>query len=158
MALFYARRYDEAIEQSSRAIELNPNSGPAYNLIIRAYEMKGDEQGAFAAILKRAEAYGTGPDEIAGMKAAFARDGLKGYWRRRLNRLLEREKRGYVPQHALAVLYAQLGEKEQALARLQRAVEDRELSAVALNVEPLWDSYRADPRFAALVQRVGLAP
>ncbi len=34
----------------------------------------------------------TPPDEIAGLKATFAAGGLKGYWRRRLGRLLEREK------------------------------------------------------------------
>ncbi len=156
--LFFARRYDEAIEQSRRAVDLNPNSGPIYNWMIRAYEMKGDEQGAFAAYLKQAEADGAGPDEIASMKAAFAAGGLKGHWRRALDRLLKREKSRYVLQINVAALYALLGEKEQALARLQRAVEDRNLYVVALKVEPRWDSYRADPRFVALVQRVGLAP
>jgi hypothetical protein len=120
--------------------------------------MKEDERGAFAAILKQAEVYGSGPDEIAGIKAAFARDGLKGYWRRRLNRLLEREKRGYVSQYAVATFYALLGEQDQALARLHKAVEDRDFFAATLNIEPLWDSYRTDPRFVALVQRVGLTP
>jgi hypothetical protein len=72
--------------------------------------------------------------------------------------LLEREKRGYVSQYEVAVFYARLGEQDQALARLHKAVEDRDFLATALNVEPLWNSYRADPRFVALVQRVGLAP
>ncbi|MCI0524327.1 MAG: hypothetical protein L0Y75_03615 [Acidobacteria bacterium] len=54
--------------------------------------------------------------------------------------------------------YARLGQKEQALARLQKAVEDRNVFVVALNVEPLADSYRADPRFVALVRQVGLKP
>src|SRR5262245_59723822 len=79
--LFFARRYDEAIEQSRRVADLNPIWGPGYGWMIRAYEMKGDEQGAFDARLKAAEAFGVGPDEIAGMKAAFAAGGLKGYWK-----------------------------------------------------------------------------
>jgi len=49
--LFFARRYDEAIEQSRRVADLNPNWGPGYGWMIRAYEMKGDEQGAFDARL-----------------------------------------------------------------------------------------------------------
>jgi tetratricopeptide (TPR) repeat protein len=155
--LFFARRYDEAIEQSRRAAELNPNWGPVYNWMISAYEMKRDEQEAFAALLKQAEVRGAGPDEIAGMKAAFSAGGLKGYFRRQLDRLLEREKNGYVQQYSVAMLYARLGEKEQALARLQKAVEDRNFFVVHLNVEPRWDSYRTDPRFVALVHRVGLA-
>ena len=155
--LFFARCYDEAIAQSRRAIELNPNS-EAYNWMIRAYEMKGDEQGAFAAHVKQAEARGAGAEEIVKMRAAFAAGGLKGYWRMELDRLLEKEKRSYVAQVTIAGLYARLGDKEQTLARLQRAVEDRNLYVITLKINPLWDSYRADPRFTALVRRVGLAP
>jgi tetratricopeptide (TPR) repeat protein len=156
--LFFARRYDEAIEQARRAIELNPDSGPMYNWIIRAYEMKGDEQAAFAAILRRAEGNGVGADDIAGLKAAVAAGGLKDYWRRQLDHLLGRKKSRYVAQYSIALNYARLGEKEQALMQLQRAIEDRNYYLTALNAEPLWDSYRADPRFVALVRRVGLEP
>src|SRR5262245_27452387 len=119
--------------------------------------MKGDERGAFAAYLQRAEAGGAGADEIAEIRAAFASGGLKGCWRRQLDRLLEREKREYVGQYVIAQTYARLGEKEQALARLQRAVEDRNNHVTTINVESIWDSYRADPRFVALVKRIGLA-
>jgi serine/threonine-protein kinase len=156
--LYFARRYNEAIEKSRRAIDLNPNSGPMYNWMIRAYEMKGEEQAAFAARLKQAEANGAGVDQIAGMKAAYAAGGLKGYWRRLLDRQLEREKNRPVGQVNIAMHYAWLGDKEQALAWLQKAVEERNLNVSALNIDPIWDSYRADPRFMALVRRVGLAP
>ena len=156
--LFYARRYDEAIEQSLRAIDVNPNSGPVYNWMIAAYEMKGDEKGAFAAYLKQAEAERAGPDEITAMKASFASGGLRGYWRRGLDRMLEREKSRYVSQDWIALLYARLGQKDEALARLEKAAEDRNILVNRLKVDPRWDSFRADPRFVALVQRVGFAP
>jgi TolB-like protein/Tfp pilus assembly protein PilF len=156
LLLFLARDYDGTIEQAHRANELNPNAG--FDLIGRAYDMKGDEQNAFAARLKQAEINGTAPEEIAAMKAAFASGGWKGFLRNRLNRMLEQEKHRYVTQWPIAVHYALLGEREQALTRLQRAVEDRNFSVGSLNVEPAWDSYRADPRFVALVRRVGLTP
>ncbi|HEX4945038.1 MAG TPA: hypothetical protein VFZ34_00050, partial [Blastocatellia bacterium] len=155
---FFARRYDEAIEQSRRVIDLTPDNGNAYNWLIKALEMKGDDQSAFAARLKQAEANEASPDEITGMKAAFASGGLKGYRRWELDRRLAREKSEYVGHLVIAMLYAEVGDKEQALARLQRAVENRNLYVVALTVEPLWDSYRSDPRFVALVRRIGLAP
>ena len=123
--------------------------------MIRAYEMKGDEKGAFATYLKRAEADGAGPDEITAMKAAFASGGLRGYWRRGLDGMLEREKSRYVSQDWIALLYTRLGQKDEALARLEKAVEARELFVIGLNADPRWDSFRADPRFVALVQRVG---
>ncbi|MBS1790164.1 MAG: winged helix-turn-helix domain-containing protein [Acidobacteria bacterium] len=157
LVLFYAGCYDETIEQVRKAIDLNNRAGD-YGWMIRAYRMKGDEQNAFAAALKQAEVRGTKPEEIADMKAAFATEGWKGILRNRLNRKLEQEKREYVPQWEIAMHYAQLGEKEQALARLQKAVEDRNFFVVSLKVEPAWDAYRTDPRFKALVRRVGLAP
>ncbi len=153
---FFARRYDEAIAQSQRAIDLAPNSGSAYNWLINAYELKGDEQRAFTASLRREEIEQARSDEIAEMKAAFAASGLTGYWRRRLDRLLGQEKSKYVSQHEIAVCYARLGEKEQAFVRLEKAVEARKLPAVTLNVSPHWDHYRTDPRFVALLRRVGL--
>jgi DNA-binding winged helix-turn-helix (wHTH) protein/TolB-like protein len=158
MLLFYARRYDEAIEQGSRAIDLNPNSTSNYGWIIRAYEMKGDEQNAFAMTLKSAEVRGSAPEEIASLKAAFAAGGWKRLLRYRLDRLLEEEKHRSVTQLNIALHYARLGEKERAFARLQKAVEDRNFEVSAVNVEPAWDSYRDDQRFKALVRRVGLTP
>ncbi|MGE0132460.1 MAG: winged helix-turn-helix domain-containing tetratricopeptide repeat protein [Blastocatellales bacterium] len=158
LVLYYAGRYDETIEQARRAIDLGQNKAADYGWMIRAYVMKGDEQNAFAAILKRSEVRGTAPEEIAGIKAAFGEGGWKGFLRNRLNRMLEREKREYVPQWSIAMHYAQLGEKEQALARLQKAVEDRNFFVATLKVERAWDGYRTDPRFVALVRRVGLGP
>ncbi|MDX2031511.1 MAG: protein kinase [Blastocatellia bacterium] len=156
--LYFARRYDEAIVQSQYVIDLSSNSGPAFSWMIRAYEMKGDEQAAFAAYLKRAQVTGVGAEEIGEMKAAYAAGGLKGYWRRLLARQLEREKSRYVAQYAIAQLHAQLGDREQAFARLERAADDHNIYVTSLNIEPLWDGYRTDPRFVALVRRVGLPP
>ncbi len=156
--LYFARRYDEAIEQGRRVVEANPNSATAYAWIYASHLMKGDEQAALAVEIKQMEARGVAPDEIAKMRVAFAASGWKGCAKRLLDHLLEQEKNGYVRHHDIATYYAMLGNKEQMIARLQRAVEDRNLYVVALNANPMWDSYRADPRFVALVRRIGLAP
>ena len=156
--LYFGRRYDEAIEQSRRAVDLNPKSAPMYNWMIKAYEVKGDEQAAFAACLKQAEARGAGADEIAGMKAAYAAGGWKGYRRRELDRELERERKNPVAQISIAVLYATLGDKDQAFAWLQRSAEERNLNVTDCNIDPIWDIYRSEPRFVALLRRFGLAP
>ena len=144
-------------------------SGGGFPGIVMAILMRERNDGAIHLIesigkkgvflkMAMAEAGGAGAEEIAKLRAAFAAGGLKGYRRMELDRLLEQEKSRYVGQLDIALLYARLGEKEQAFARLQRAAEDRNLYVTALNVEPLWDSYRTDPRFVALVRRVGLTP
>ncbi|MCI0389295.1 MAG: hypothetical protein MOB07_11110 [Acidobacteria bacterium] len=156
--LYLARHTDEALEQSRLATELNPTAVLVNYWIFKAYEMKGNEQEAFAAYLKRMEASRARSEEIAGMKTAFVVSGWKGCLRRILDRLLEQEKSGFALHANLALLHTLLGEKEQALARLQKVVEDHYFEAVIINVDPAWDAYRTDPRFMALVRRVGLAP
>ena len=55
-----------------------------------------------------------------------------------------------------AVIFAGLGEKDKALEWLQKSYEDRSAYLVYLNVEPIWDSLRSDPRFTDLLQRMRL--
>ncbi len=56
-----------------------------------------------------------------------------------------------------AYVMAALGERDSALVWLERAAEERAPNMVYLAIHPLWDPLRTDPRFAALVRRVGLA-
>lgn len=62
----------------------------------------------------------------------------------------------YVSQAELAILYVGLGDKEGALASLERAYASQDLQLQYLKVEPHYESLRSDPRFQALVRRVGL--
>ena len=62
----------------------------------------------------------------------------------------------YVSPYNVAIAYAGLGEKEQALKLLEQAFEDRFGLMVYLRLEPRFDSLRADPRFIGLMRRVGL--
>jgi len=96
-------------------------------------------------------------NEIAGMKAAYAAGGWKGYRRRELDRELERERKNPVARISIAVLYATLGDKDQAFAWLQRSAEERNLNVTDCNIDPIWDRYRSEPRFVALLRRFGLA-
>jgi hypothetical protein len=54
------------------------------------------------------------------------------------------------------VAYIGLGERDAALARLQKAYEDREDQVALLKIEPLFDSIHSDPRFQDLLRRIGL--
>jgi hypothetical protein len=53
-------------------------------------------------------------------------------------------------------VYVGLGDKDQALDWLERAIDDRTWSMFLLRVEPMLDPLRGDPRFPRLIQRVGL--
>jgi hypothetical protein len=56
----------------------------------------------------------------------------------------------------IAVIHAALGDKEEAFSWLRKAVGDRSVWLIYLNVDPIFDSLRTDPRFADVVRQVAL--
>jgi hypothetical protein len=71
-----------------------------------------------------------------------------------LGELKDQSKHSHVPPYHLAVVQAGLGENESAFAWLERAFEKHAVDLFTLNVEPVFDSLRSDPRFANLLRRV----
>jgi hypothetical protein len=61
----------------------------------------------------------------------------------------------YVPPYALALVHAGLGDRDLAFELLDRAYSERDVHLIFLPVDPKWDEYRQDPRFAALLSRCG---
>jgi adenylate cyclase len=86
----------------------------------------------------------------------YASCGRKAEARRVLNQLLQMSKQSYVSPHWIASIYAGLGENDAAFEWLDKAVEKRFGPLIYLNVNPIWDNLRSDPRFKTLGQRVGL--
>ena len=64
----------------------------------------------------------------------------------------------YVSPAELSLLYAALGEREQAFASLEKAYAAHDLQLQFLGVDASFDSLRSDPRFQDLMRRVGLTP
>jgi tetratricopeptide (TPR) repeat protein len=75
-----------------------------------------------------------------------------------IEELRKLSEQGYVPPYCSVVLYLALGEKDQALAWLEKAYDERSDFLVFLGQDPLFDNLRSDPRFADLARRVGLPP
>ena len=72
------------------------------------------------------------------------------------NELTERWHQRYFPPVEIALVYAGLGDNDQAFHWLDKAYTERDSQLIWVNVEPQFDPLRSDPRFASLVQRVGL--
>lgn len=108
----------------------------------KAYELSENEPAA------RAFARVTTETDYAKAEVAVARMELRD--------LQEQSTRRYIQPFDLARLHAQVGNREQALAGLERALEDGYIGLTLLKVDQAWDSVRADPRFAAVVRKVGI--
>jgi serine/threonine-protein kinase len=151
-----ARRYDEAIDQLKTTLEIEPNFAEAHFQLALAYEGKRKYEKAAAAFQKAAELF---PD--ATMRGWVAREkalaGKPEEARKILAELQGLSKQQYVSPYMIAIIYAALGDREQAFEWLERVYEDRSYYVVWLKVDPIWDTSLADPRFQDLLRRVGLS-
>jgi uncharacterized protein YpiB (UPF0302 family) len=73
-----------------------------------------------------------------------------------LDGLKEISKRGYVSPYNIAQMCARLEQKEQAIAWLERAYNERDSKLTYIKIDPAFDAIRSDPRFQQLVQRLGM--
>jgi TolB-like protein/DNA-binding winged helix-turn-helix (wHTH) protein/tetratricopeptide (TPR) repeat protein len=155
----YARQYDRAAEQLLKTIELDPSFVNSYFFLGMVYEQKGMNEAAVREFSKAVAIAGEGrrPAMEAALGHAYAVAGKRTEAERLLDGLKAAANRRYISPYSIAVLYAGLGDKEQAFAWLNRAYEQRDNWLIYLNVDPRLDALRSDARFADLLRRIGLA-
>jgi len=146
-ALYWARRYDDAIAQARRTLELDPGFGVALFWLEGSLRHKGLLQEAVA--LRQSVA---GKDQADAIARTFRRSGFRAL----LRECGESYRKGGLLETA-ARCYAQIDERDTAIALLQDCFRRRCSDLVGLNVEPDFDELRADPRFLELVRGVGPA-
>ncbi len=152
---FRARRDGNAIHQMQRTLELEPRFLSARLCLERAFVRTGRLADAVAQAREGARQQGMNDADLAALPAdpqqALRRIGI---WR--LAGLEERGKTAWVSPYTLAAQQAELGDAAHTFAELDRAFTERDPSLVSADVDPAFDGVRADPRFAALVARIGL--
>jgi serine/threonine-protein kinase len=161
LGFYYARNYVQAIEQFQKTLELDPNFPPAHQFLGAAYEENKMYDEALAAFKKRISLQeGKGGSEwsfsMAGLAYVYAVSGQKSEAQTVLDELKQLSEQQYVPATSIALIYTGLDEKDQALAWLEKAYEEHSFQVQWLKVEPRWDSLRSNPRFSALMRRIGL--
>jgi len=153
--LYHARRYDDAIVQIKKTLELDPASTLGRHLLGCCLLWKGDTAGAIAEF-QRSKIVVTGAWYQGLLGYAYAISGDRPKAEQILGELEELAKHQYVNSSAFAAIYLGLGEKEKALAWLDKCYENRESACWLLKVDPIYDSVRSEPRFQALLKKVGL--
>ncbi len=154
--LLYQRDYDGSIEQCRETLEMHPGLHRAYFTMGHAHLQKGDPEAALAEYRRAQTVEGSVPSYDAFIARGLAITGEDEKARRILAGLVERATERYIRPEILAVGYAAVGEKDEAFAQLEKALEARSAGLVYLVVDPMYDPLRDDPRFRELVERVGL--
>ncbi len=153
---YYARQPEQALEQLRRALAMNPTAEENHRLLGLAYTQVGQWDEA-AAAFREAIAVSDSPAlAIAGLGVVAAARGRPDETRAILADLERRRQARYVSPVAFVMLHAALGEPDPAFDWLDRAFEDRRGWLAYLNVEPMLDGLRGDPRFRRLQERMRL--
>jgi TolB-like protein/Tfp pilus assembly protein PilF len=153
--LLFAGRVDPAIEQLGKTLEIDPNFSIANYDLGKAYLQKGMLSKAIAEFQKSVNLFKVSERDAA-LGYVYARLGKHAEAHHILETYLEESKRTYVSWYGIAFVYVGLGQKDQAFACLEKAYDQKDVRLRDLNVEPVFESVRFDPRFADLVRRVGL--
>jgi TolB-like protein len=161
MGYYYlaAGRYDDSVAQFKKALELDSNILWLHCMLGWTYA----RQGAYTQAITEHEKMGakvypvTAENQFmaAGLGWIYALAGRRSDALKVLAQLQELERDSFVDQYNVAMVYAGLGDKDQALAALNRAY-DHSTSGVFLRSDPFWSTVSSDPRYRSLLRRIGL--
>lgn len=157
LAYYFQHEYLRAADECRKAMELNPNYFMLHFILSRSYARMNKHDEAIAA-LKPAK--GTTPGEAplidAALGLAYSVTGKLDQTKKMMEAFKAQAKKRYIPATYFGMLYAGLGDKDQALHWLEKAYEERADGLTWLNVEPMLDPLRHNPRFQELIKRIGL--
>jgi len=162
LRFYEARRFDEAIAQYKKVIEMEPNYPIVHAFLAHAYEAKGLNSEAIAEIrtadiLLEKDSTESSERKAAAFTQALKTGGAQGYWRKHLELSLKEYEQGYETAFGIAVNYARLGDRDLAFEWLEKSFAAHEENMVGIKANPAFDGLSSDPRFQNLVRRIGLS-
>ena len=155
--LAVGRHYDQAIGQLLKTLEMEPNFALAHSRLGQAYLLSGRPVDAVPE-LKKAVALSGSPRAMAELGLAYSLAGNRSEALNLLGQLKERSKQRHVSSFNMALIYGGLGDKKRTLDYLDKAHEERSPSLNMLILSPAFTTLRGDPRFSAMIRRLGLTP
>lgn len=153
-ALFFSRQYNQAVEPLKNALVMDPNNVISHEMLGLTYSAMGKYNEAIAEYRECLRLADKLPGAECYLVYALAKAGHPDEAEKVLKHL--ETTKDYVSPAELAIAYAGLGQKEQALSSLERAYTAHDLQMQFLGADPHYDSLRSEPRFQELIRKVGL--
>jgi serine/threonine protein kinase/tetratricopeptide (TPR) repeat protein len=155
-----ARRYDESIAQFQKALDLNPNLPVVRAMLAMAYAMKRMYPQSLAEYDKIADqdkVTAAGNQFVAGMLGwVYAVSGRRTDALKIAQEFKKLSAHAYVDFYWSGIIYAGLGDKDEAFRLLEKTYQEHAATLPYLAVDPFWYGMRSDPRYADLLRRIRL--
>ncbi len=152
-----ARMYSEALAEYRRALMIQPGFGPTYSMIALAYRRLERYPECLEAD-RQANLYwdpgGTAIKDLQRIDDSYRTGGKQAF----LRASLEFDKKHRVPNYHFAQDHALLGENDEAVKWLQKAMDAHQPEILNMQNDPEFDRLRSAPQFQEIVKKVGLAP
>ena len=155
---YLAHQFPEAAAASKKTLEMEPHSHWGYFFLGWAYEQMKMFSEAIKALEKSLALSGGSTVMKAALGHAYGLAGDQASALKVIEELKEGSKTRYVSSYEIGLIYAAMRNSDEAFAWLNRACEERSGWLPYLKAEPRLDHVHSDPRFARIVQRIGLPP
>jgi TolB-like protein/tetratricopeptide (TPR) repeat protein len=149
---YFARQYDQALAQMQRASGL-PHSPAEIAFPLGVIYV---EKNIYSEAIQKFKELGDAPHALGHMGNAYARMGRVAEARAMIAKLQDHVQKTGVGRYEIALVYAGLGEKDEAFAWLERSFAARDKGLTYLKIDPCLEPLRSGQRFEDLAQRVGL--
>jgi DNA-binding winged helix-turn-helix (wHTH) protein/Tfp pilus assembly protein PilF len=152
--LYFARKYDAAIEQCNKTLNIDPNFLSAHEHLYEIYTAKGmyaEAVESYFAASRLNMTMPVDPSLMSSLRPAYDTGGIEAFWRTRIKMLTTPvQTTGY----SLAKYHARLGETELAIRWLTKARQGRDFEYILFVADPVFESLAADPRYIELRNEV----
>jgi tetratricopeptide (TPR) repeat protein len=154
--LHIARRYDDAVNCYRAVLEMDPTLAPGLYYLGMSLQQRGEYDEAIRSIERAIEVAGPAPIFLGGIAHVYAAAGRAADAERMVEELTAMAKQRYVSPYSFTIAYAGLEKYDEAIAALEKTLDEHNAWAYFIPVDPRFDGLRQDARFGPLVERYGL--
>ena len=155
MDLNYLHRYNEAVRELCQTLESSPEDPGALSTLRTTYHMKEMYKEAID-IWRRSYTADNDQQSLAALDNGYEEGGYHMALRRVAESKIRQSKSKFITPWQIATLYTRAGMPDEALKWFNKALEAHDPNMPYLNIDPIFDYMREDPRFKVLVSEVGL--
>jgi serine/threonine-protein kinase len=154
--LLFSGDYDGAIDLFQKTIEMDPGFPLQYFWLGRAYLQTGELQKAIEVFEKGTKFPTISTSVLGGLGFAYTIEGRKDDAQKTLDQLNDLSKERYVDPYFIAYIYMGLGDIDKTFEYLEKCFEVGDMYLSYLPIDPIFKELHDNPRFEALMKKMGL--